>query len=329
MIVEDPSVETPEFTDRTTGLFVFGFLQIALGCFAALMVPLMLLSLAFSPPSGGASPAQMIPAAGIYAIIAVTLVWLGVGSIRARRWARALTLVLAWMWLAMGVMSLAVMIVWMPNMSKMLAAQGQQVPPQGITFIYVVMFGTMGCMYLLLPGIFVAFYQRADVKLTCDAKDPHVRWTDHCPLPVLSLSLLLAFAATSVIWSAGYGFVTPFFGTIIKGVPGAIFFIGLSLLFGYLAWATYKLKMGAWWATLGVFVLLALSTVISFSRISMLDLYREMNFPEDQLKMMEASGVFEMNIPLMMGVNLAVFAGYLLWVRGYMVAEATANPASQ
>ncbi len=228
-----------------------------------------------------------------------------------------MTLVLAWMWLVVGVMTLVVMVLWMPNMSKMMAAQGEQVPPQAITFIYVVMFGTMGCMYLLLPGIFVAFYQRGDVKRTCDAKDPHVRWTDHCPLPVLSLSLLLGFAATSVIWSAGYGFVTPFFGVILKGVSGAIFFLALSLLFGYLAWATYKLKMAAWWATLAAFVLLGLSTVISFSRMSMLDLYREMNFPADQLKMMEAAGVLEMNIPLMMTVNLVVFVGYLLWVRSH------------
>jgi hypothetical protein len=326
MSVEDQSAVTPKFKDRSNGLFIYGLVQVALGCLAALMVPLMLLSLAFSPPQGGASAAQMIPAAGIYAIIAVALVWLGVGSLLARRWARALTLVLAWMWLAMGVMTLVVMIVWMPNMSKMLEAQGDQLPPQAMTFVYVVMLGTMGCMYLVLPSIFIVFYQRADVQATCQAKDPCVRWTDRCPLPVLSLSLLLAFASTSILWSAGYGFVTPFFGIVLRGVAGAIFFLGLSVLFGYLAWATYKLKIGAWWASLGVCVLLGLSTLISFSRMNLLDFYREMNFPEDQLKIMEDLGVFEMNMPLMIGVNFAVFVGYLLWVRSYFVESSTADP---
>jgi hypothetical protein len=295
-----------------------------MGGFAALMVPMMLLSVALNPQPGAASAAQMIPAAGMYAVIAVALIWLGVGSIRARRWARALTLVLAWMWLAMGALTLVMMIVWMPNMSEMLAAQGNQMPPQAMTVMYVMMFGTMGCMYLVLPGIFIAFYQRADVKATCDAKDPNVRWTDPCPLPVLSLSLLLGFGATSVIWSAGYGFVTPFFGIILRGVPGALCILGISLLFGYLAWATYKLKQQAWWATLGVMVLFGLSTIVSFTRLSLMDLYREMNFPEDQLKMMEDMGVLEMNIPLMMTVYLAVFAGYLLWVRRYFFTDATA-----
>lgn len=325
MNVEDRSAVTPEYKDRSTGLLIYGVVQVALGCLFALMVPLVLLSLLVSPPQGGASAAQMIPAAAAYALFAIVLVWLGVGSIRARRWARALTLVLAWMWLAMGVMTLVVMVVWMPNMSKIFETQGQPIPPQAMTFVYVMMFGTMGCMYLVLPAVFVVFYQRADVKATCETKDVHVRWTDRCPLPVLSLSLLLGFAATSILWSAGYGFVTPFFGILLKGAAGAIFFLGLSVLFGYLAWATYKLKIGAWWMSLSVCVLLGLSTLVSFSRMNLLDFYREMNFPEDQLKMMEESGVFEMNMPLMIGVNFAVFIAYLLWVRGYFVAAGSSN----
>jgi hypothetical protein len=319
MNVEDPSADTPRFKDRSVGLSVYGFMQIVMGGFSALLVPFMLLSVVFNPQSG-TSAAQMIPAAGMYAALAIALVWLGIGSIRARRWARALTLVLAWMWLAMGVVTLVVMIVWMPKMADILAAQGEQIPPHAAPIMYGVMLSMMSCMYLVLPGIFIVFYGRADVKATCDAKDPVVRWTDHCPLPVLSLSLLLGFGATSVIWSAGYGFVAPFFGIIIKGIPGALFFLGFSSLFGYLAWATYKLKMEAWWATLGAIVLFGLSTVISFSRMSLMDLYREMNFPAEQLRMMEELGVLEMNIPLIASVNFAVFIGYLLWVRSYFPA---------
>ena len=71
-----------------------------------------------------------------------------------------MTLVLAWMWLVMGVVALIVMSVCMPNMSN-LAAQEKQVPPQAMIFVYVVMLGTMSCMYLILPGIFIFFYQSA------------------------------------------------------------------------------------------------------------------------------------------------------------------------
>ncbi|QEG38110.1 hypothetical protein [Roseimaritima ulvae] len=328
MSVGDPSADMPRFRDQSIGLAIYGFLQIAMGGLAGLMVPLLLLSVAVSPQAGGTSAAQMIPAAGMYAVMAVALVWLGAGSVRGRRWARALTLVLAWMWLAMGVMALVVIIWWLPNMSKVFAAQGQNIPPQGVTFMYVMMIGTMSCMYVVLPGIFILFYQRADVRKTCEIKDPQVRWTDHCPLPVLSLSLLLGFGATSVLWSAGYGFVTPFFGIILKGISGALFFLGFSVLFGYLAWATYKLKIAAWWATLVAMVVFGLSTLISFSRISLMDLYREMNYPAEQLEMMEEMGVLEMNIPLMVSVNFAVFVGYLLWVYRYFPAATSVDQES-
>ena len=40
MSVEDQSGDTPRFRDRSTGLTRYGFLQIAMGGLAALMVPL-------------------------------------------------------------------------------------------------------------------------------------------------------------------------------------------------------------------------------------------------------------------------------------------------
>lgn len=322
--VEGSMMDATGLKDRSFGLSAFGLMQIAMGGFSALLVPLMLLSAVLKPQSG-TSMAQLVPVAGLYAALAITLVWLGFGSIRARRWARALTLVLAWMWLAMGIVSLVGMVAWMPKMADIGAAQGKPIPSQIASIMYGAMFITMTCIYLLLPGIFILFYGRSDVKATCDAMDPVVRWTDRCPLPVLSLSLLLGFAATSVVWSAGYGFVTPFFGIIISGIPGALFFLGLSSLFGYLSWATYKLKMEAWWVTLAAIVLLGLSTVISFSRVSLMDLYREMKFPAAQLEMIEKMGVMKFNMPLIASVNIAIFIAYLLWVRGYFPANGTAD----
>ena len=46
---------------------------------------------------------MMIPGIALYLMLAVAFIWLGVGSIRARRWAWTLTVVLSWMWLIMGV----------------------------------------------------------------------------------------------------------------------------------------------------------------------------------------------------------------------------------
>ncbi|WP_298860064.1 hypothetical protein [uncultured Gimesia sp.] len=324
--VSNPSAGNPPFKDRITGLIVFGILQIFMGGCCALLIPLMLLSLSVVPADDAQMNAQMlVPTIGIYALLAVLLIWLGVGSILARRWARALTLVLGWMWLACGILAMIMIVSWGPNLFNM-AGQDKQVPKEMLVFMQVVMTGTIGCMYLFLPGIFVFFYQSKHVKATCDMRDPHVRWTDKCPLPVLAMSLMLGYGSLSFFYSASYGFVTPFFGILLKGVPGGLVMFAFTLLSAYLAWATYQLKIAAWWTTLVVYITFGVSAIITFSRIDMMDLYREINFPEEQLKLIEKSGMIDrMNMPLMFGMSFVVFVGYMLWVRRYFVADSISN----
>ena len=99
-----------EFEDRKTGLIVFGILTTLLGGLCALFVPLMFFSLTMSAKAGVPTSMQAIlPAVSVYGILAVVLIWLGVGSIMARRWARALLLIFSWSWLLMGVVSIGVM----------------------------------------------------------------------------------------------------------------------------------------------------------------------------------------------------------------------------
>ncbi len=302
--------------DRLTGLTIYGCLMLAMGGMSALLVPFMLMSMAFAP-QGAASAAQMAPAVAIYLFLAVALVTLGIGSMRARRWARTLILVLAWMWLVTGIFSLISMIAIIPKWSDMMAAQGQQMPPAAMNAMMAVMLAIMACIYILLPTVFILFYRRPDVKATCERRDPVVPWTDRCPMPVLSLSLMLGFATTSVIWSAGNGFVIPFFGLILKGAVGAILILGCSVLCGYLSWATYKMKPAAWWTTVGFFVVAGMSFTISFSIISMADLYREMNFPKDQIDMMEQSGALDLPTLIISVISFAALLGYLVWVKKY------------
>lgn len=324
--VATQSVDRPRFKNRGTGLIFFGVLQIIMGLCCALLVPLMLLSLFVTPPTGAPPSVRMlIPAIAIYGMLAVHFIWLGVGSILARRWARALTLVFSWLWLVIGILTLIMMIFWMPDIST-LAAQDKQVPPHVARVIQMVMLGTMVCIYIVLPGIFVAFYQSKHVKVTCDVKDPHVRWTDKCPLPVLALSLLLGYGAFSMIFSMISAPVLPFFGVLLKGVPGGLAFFAITILFAYLAWATYRLKMSAWWTTLVAYAVFGLSSMITFARVDLMEFYREMDMPEEQLKIIEQSGMIErMNMPLMIGVSFVVLLGYMLWVRRYFVGGAVTN----
>lgn len=318
----DQSAASPQFKDRKTGLVIFGILQIVIGICCAMLVPLMLLPLLVSPAAGSpVSVRMLIPMLVMYSLLAVLSVWLGAGSILARRWARALTLVLASIWLVIGSMALLMLLFWGPIPID-LGDQNKQIPPQVAMIIQAVMLGTMGFIYIFLPGIFVLFYRSQHVKATCDIHDPHVRWTDKCPLPVLALSLMLGSGAFSMLFTVSYNFVMPFFGIILKGVPGGLLILTLTLLFAYLARATYQLKSGAWWTTLILYVTFGVSSIITFTRIDMMQFYREMDIPEEQLKIIEKSGMInQMNMPLMFGLSFVVIVGYMLWVRKYFITS--------
>ena len=89
--------EAPLYRDRGTGLVLFGVVQIIMGLFALLMVPLIMLTAFMSrlAPGGSMRPGQYVSTVATYALLSAALITLGVGSVQMRRWARALTLVVS------------------------------------------------------------------------------------------------------------------------------------------------------------------------------------------------------------------------------------------
>jgi hypothetical protein len=110
----------PDFIDRRTGLAVFGILEILLGALAALMIPLMILGQAMAARANQDAMAvrQLAPAMVTYIVISAVLIGVGIGSCKTRRWARALSLVLAWSWLATGIVSMVMMVFLLPSILK-------------------------------------------------------------------------------------------------------------------------------------------------------------------------------------------------------------------
>src|SRR4051794_9528748 len=87
----------PDFKNRRTGLIVFGILEILVGVMAALVIPLMFLGQAMAAQlhQEPTTIRQLTLAMVSYALIAAALITVGIGSCKTRRWARALSLVLA------------------------------------------------------------------------------------------------------------------------------------------------------------------------------------------------------------------------------------------
>lgn len=328
-MTEIATVEVPPvFKDRKVGLIVFGIFQILLGALCAFLVPLMILGwLLDKNASSGTSLTTLAPGILLYTFLAAWFVTMGIGSILARRWARALSLIFSWVWLVCGIGALLFMILFMSDMYTKMGQSGQM-PPEVARIAQFVMMGTLSVIYIILPGILVLFYKSRHVKATCDARDMHMRWTDRCPLPVLALSLLFWSWAASTLFAAFYNWVVPFFGCILSGPAGAVCVFAAAALSAYVAWGSYRLRISAWWCAAVIAIVWGASTIITFARIDLFDLYRKMNFPAEQIETMNQFGMPQGEA--IIGFALAWFVGflvYLLYTKKFFKPTAQAREA--
>jgi hypothetical protein len=300
---------------------VFGILEILLGCLAALMVPLMIVGqvMAAKVTHEPVPLRQIIPGAVVYGIAAVTLICLGLGSCKARRWARALSLVVACSWLAVGVLSMGALVFFLPSILNAPQPQGQPLPAGARIVVMIVSMLFMGVLFVVVPGLLVFFYRSRHVQATCEARDPSPCWTDACPLPVLGLSLWLGFGALTMLTlpMSTHG-VLPLFGRLLSGVAGSLGCVGLAVLWGYSAWAVYRLRAVGWWIVLASLCVMAASAWVTFNQIDLLEMYRVMGYPERQIEMMKQFSFIQ-------GRGMAYFSvagaipmlGFLLFVKRY------------
>jgi MFS family permease len=322
-----PAAAAPagDYKDRRAGLIGFGILLVAAGCVCALFVPLMVVGQAMAAQTTGTALdiRMIIPSVMMYAGLAVAFVWVGIGSIRTRRWARALALILAWLWLVTGIFTLGFMAVLLPDLLSDLPSGGQPLPVAMRSAVMIVLLAIMGAVLVVLPGLLVLFYRSRHVKATCEARDPLPGWTEACPLPVLGLSLSLGFGAVSMLPSlVTYHSVVPWFGRLLSGAPGAVVILFMMALWSYCAWATYRLQPAGWWLSVVSSALMMLSAVVTLLRVDPIEMYRLMGFPEQQIDQMRQVGF------LVQGRGLAVltalfslaFLGYLLSVKRHFHA---------
>jgi MFS family permease len=316
-----PVPPTADFKDRHGGLIGFGILVIIIGCLCALFVPLMILGQTMSARTTGTASGlrTMLPAVMMYAALAVVFIWLGIGSTMARRWARALLLILAWVWLLTGVFMEFVMAVFLPKVFAHMPSGGQPMPDAAKVVAIIFALGFTAVMFVILPGLLVLFYRSPHVKATCETRDPVTRWTDACPLPVLALSLFLAYGALwMVVMLFVYHAVMPFFGCLLSGLPGGILILAIIALWVYCAWAIYHLKAAGWWIALIAFGAILVSAVLTFARIDLMDMYRLMGYPEQQIEQLQRFTYFTgRNMLVLMSMSSLPFLGFLLYVKKY------------
>jgi hypothetical protein len=316
------------YPDRSTGLTIFGIIEILLGGLCALMIPLMLLGAAFSRKAvGGPMPAgTYVFAICTYFFIAAMLVALGIGSIQARRWARALNLILSCAGLITGVIMTVAMAVMLPSsfLAGMRQASNQSSnvapPPTGfmaVILTFIIVF--FAIIFVVVPLAFLLFFGRKDVAETCKRRDPVERWTDRCPLPVLAVSILLGFGVPYSLVLAVTTPMVPFFGKYVTGLPGAAALILLAFFDGFVAFAFYRQRVLGWWLAVAALSLRLASAIITFRRDDILRAYSKMGWSQTQLNALSANPGFRAGSS-MLWWSLAfsiIMLLYLIWIKRY------------
>jgi hypothetical protein len=320
----------PEFTDRSTGLTIFGVGQIILGLLTALMIPFAMLGAfisRFAPGGGNVRPGQFVSAILIYGSLAAVFLVLGIGSIGAKRWAHALTLVVSWYGLAVGVLVTILLTAVMPVAMRSGLAQAQQANPNAaspelstgimaVIVTFVIVF--VAFFLIIIPLAYVIFYSRKDVALTCRHRDPLERWTDRTPLPALGASVVLFCGAAYMFVTAISTPLFPFFGHYLTGIPGGACFLVLAAIDLYLSIAIFRLRVSAWWTAVLLYSLRLLSMTLTYARADLMQAYSKMDLSNTQLQMMNSSPIFRSHVILWWSLfSTILFFGYLIWLKRY------------
>ena len=323
--MKDSNQQPSDFKDRTLGLIIFGVVSILIGGFCALLIPLMFLSVALSETvtGGGVDVRSASSASALYGFMAAVFVWLGIGSIRAHRWARELLLSLSWIWLLTGICSMVIGILVVP---AVVGGTGVDtgIPPEMTMIVMLVIFGLIGSLYVVLPALFVLFYRSPHVAATCRARHPDPQWVDACPRRLLTLMVVWVLFAVSALLMPAYNFFFPFFGIVLTGVVGATLWALVLAVSVALAVGTCRKAPWAWWGGLALTLVFTLSSALVTLRLDLSEIMGLMKLPEDQVAMMDTLPMFDGWV-LVFGTVFVwgTFIFYLMTLRQYFAPQTT------
>ncbi len=284
--------------DRYAGLVVFGIAEIMIGLIFAGLALLAASRAEMAVRYGFAGAgAAVAPALTVYGIAAIGFVTLGAGSLRARRWARTLSVAVSAVWLAGGIVATLMLLIILPRLTRTLPAAGAA-PATGAAIITAVV------ALILIPLGLLLFYGNAGVRLTCERRDEIRRWTDRVPVAVLAVILVTSVGAVALVASMGNP-VLPVMGTVMTGPPAALASLSLAMLSAWIALQLYRLKESAWWTL----VLLQVAGVFAGMFSLMRSHGAEGEIDRDPLM-----------IALLIGTWLVYFA-FLLYLRRYFIVS--------
>ena len=124
-------------------------------------------------------------------------------------------------------------------------------------------------------------------------------------------SFFLLYMAAAPLFLISYGFVLPFFGIFLSRWPAALLWFGNSIICVYLAIEVYRLNIRAWYYSLYLFIFWFVSSFITLLYNDWTVVYQYMNFPPEQIALMENMRYLSNNSMLVLIV--LTFVSYIIF----------------
>ncbi|MEM1157511.1 MAG: hypothetical protein AAF649_08225 [Verrucomicrobiota bacterium] len=280
-------------TDRSTRLLVCGILIVMAGVGLLALVPLMWLALQLAPEQVHGNSIWM--AVVFYSLLGMICIALGVGSIRCRRWARDLILAGASFWLALGIPGCVFSsVVITQTLPGSMGATGAEVSSVFVTTTILFTMAFYVVLFIAVPLGLVLLYRGEPVLHTCHRNSGNSGWTTHLSIPQLVCVLICSLIFVYALFLPLFMPVVMVWNQVITGMPAILTLIVLAGLFGYATWGLYHQQTAGWWVGLVGVLLLSLNYGLAFYVGDMREFYQALEFPEEQIGMIEQSGTLGM-----------------------------------
>jgi hypothetical protein len=303
--------------NRRGGLIAFGIVSILIGALAGFLAAFTSFVLTMVMVHGKIPLWPMFAAVPVFAVAATLFIWVGMGSIRHKRWVRPVVISFAWPTLI--VMSLAGWLLYTEEFARISGPL-----PREVSFVRTLMFVLISLFGVVIPAAFVWFYSTAAVRRTLAAYDPGPSWTGRYPLPLFVGSVNFALGGLMTLSLATVG-SAPFFGRYVEGAPAAGLVVAAAVALFAAAVLFYRVHLLGWILALAVIVLGFVSAMLTMGELGAYEFYRRGGGPRNlhlwdfQLMTGPAPLVF-------VGTLFAICLLYLLWARQWFVARPVGTP---
>lgn len=299
--------------DRSVGLAVAGALEIVLGVLGFALAMLLLVVVSVTG-LGGMKPSHFWISMGVLFCSTAWFIVMGLGSVKARRWARALALVGAWVTVFFGTLGLALTLYILPEALSLLSDTGMP-PMLALGLLYFIV-AALIVSQVVFPILAVGFYSLRGVRETCERRDPTPCWTDRVPLPLLAMGFICSLGALSIVFGATTNYVVFLFGRVVSGGAGLFVAALISIAFAYVGWGAFTRKTHAWWGAYALVLLISASMMLTFSELEMAELYASMGYSAGQVERFASTGAVDPAMLTFMSCVWGVMACvYLVWTR--------------